>query len=128
MTDSEPLCFVLMWFDPSRKIVYNFAIKPAAESCGYKVLRADELHGPYAIIDEVIEHIFDAEILIADLTGSRPNVFYEMGISHVPGNKTILICDASDWKSIPFDARGLNVLQYEMTGDGLVVCQPSIDG
>lgn len=78
MTATPKLCFVIMPFSEDMKEVYWKAIKPACDQAGFEALRVDEVEGVYNINQKIIEHIFHSAAIIADLTGWRPNVFYEM--------------------------------------------------
>ena len=79
-------CFVLMPFANEFLEVYE-SIREVIE--GYELnfvcLRADDLLGGGYIMDDVLRGIGEAEIVIADLTGRNPNVFYELGIAHIRG-------------------------------------------
>jgi len=48
-------------------------------------------------------------VLLADLTGKNPNVFYELGLAHALAKPVILIAETLD--DIPFDLRALRVIQ-----------------
>src|SRR4029077_4166673 len=48
----------------------------------FEVIRSDKIAQPGMIDSEVINHLLDADLVIADLTFQNPNVFYEMGIRH----------------------------------------------
>ncbi len=97
----QKLCFVIMSFDEKRLEVYQNAIKPACEKAGFTPVRVDELEGVFNINQQIIEHIFKSDAVIADLTDWRPNVFYEMGVAHAIDNKTIMIIQKKD--RVPFD-------------------------
>ncbi|MDH4099656.1 MAG: hypothetical protein OEV28_03690 [Nitrospirota bacterium] len=58
----------------------------------------------------------DAEILIADLTSRNANVFYELGLAHAVGNKTIMT--AQSIADVPFDIANFRVLLYEQSISG----------
>lgn len=49
-------------------------------------------------------------MILADLTGKNPNVFYEVGLAHATGKPVILI--SQDMNDIPFDLRGLRIIEY----------------
>lgn len=110
---NEEFCFVLMPFSEELSGVYHAAIKPAVESQGLKCIRADEVEDTGNIIKRIIEYIRKAKLIIADLTGKNPNVFYEMGIAHSFGNNTIML--AQDIKDVPFDVHVYHVILYENT-------------
>src|SRR5262245_29205679 len=62
--------------------IFKYLIGPAAQECGYTALRADQIAEPGIITTQVIQHIVDDPLVVADLTGRNPNVFYELAIRH----------------------------------------------
>jgi len=64
--------------------VFRHVIQPAAAACGYfKVIRSDLDARPGMIGSQVINHLLDDDLVIADLTGHNANVFYELAIRHM---------------------------------------------
>jgi hypothetical protein len=76
-------------------------IRPAVQAKGYTALRADEISEPGIITNQVIQHVFDDPLVIADLTEQNPNVFYELAVRHVFGRPLIQIIRSDE--GIPFD-------------------------
>lgn len=79
MAKDEKLCFVISPIgDPdsaTRKRadqVLKHIVGPAAESCDYTALRADEIDTPGMITSQVIQHVVNATLVIADLTERNP--------------------------------------------------------
>ena len=74
-TESLKQVFALMPFGPEFDDVY-MAIKDASADRSLRVavecLRADEIKAPGKITDDVIAAIQDADLIIADITGSNP--------------------------------------------------------
>jgi hypothetical protein len=62
--------------------IYNFIISPAVKAAGLEPYRADLDFSPGAITPKMLSELLAARIVIADLTGRNPNVFYELGIAH----------------------------------------------
>jgi hypothetical protein len=54
---NQKLCFVLMPFGQPFDGYYEFVIKPAVERAGLEALRADEIYGTNAIIQDIWESI-----------------------------------------------------------------------
>ena len=52
-----------------------------------------------------------AEIVIAELTGSNPNVYLELGYAWGCGKRTILLAHESE--KLPFDTQGQRCLIYD---------------
>ncbi len=104
-------CFVLMpfgdWFDKYYQDLYAPAIKDA----GYEPIRADSLFSSGSVIEQVWEQIVKAKVLLADLTGKNPNVFYELGLSHAKSKPVIFI--SGNLEDVPFDLRHLRVIIYD---------------
>jgi hypothetical protein len=62
--------------------IYELAIKPSIADSGLEPIRGDkELTGGIIHVP-MFARIFLAEFMVADLTLSNPNVFYELGIRH----------------------------------------------
>jgi hypothetical protein len=81
--------------------VRDFVITPAVEPLGYKVQRADIFPEPGMIMQQVVEAIIDADLVIADLTDLNANVLYELAIRHETGKPVIMIAEEST--KVPFD-------------------------
>ncbi|MCG3156770.1 MAG: hypothetical protein DKINENOH_03394 [bacterium] len=113
----DKLCFVLMPFRKELDRVYTEAIKSACDKAGFTAVRADDLIGPYNIHRDIIEYIFDSSAIIADLTDSNPNVFYELGVAHAIANKTIMILQ--EGLKPPFDIHNYRCISYELSETGL---------
>jgi hypothetical protein len=106
-------CFVLMPFASAFDAVYKCGIQPAMSSRPWVCTRADEIHQTHEIIDQIWENILRADLVIADLTGRNPNVFYELGYAHAQNKNTILLTQSID--DVPFDLRHRRLVQYSGT-------------
>lgn len=83
----------------------------AIDGMSIKCLRADEIHEPGRITDQILEAIRGADALVADLTDSNPNVMYELGFAHALGKPTIIINQTV--KDSPFDVAGMRQVLYD---------------
>jgi hypothetical protein len=81
--------------------VLRHIITPAANSCGYEVIRADGIADPGVITSQVLQHIMNDELVVADLTGHNPNVFYELAVRHAWSKPFVQLIEADE--IIPFD-------------------------
>jgi hypothetical protein len=112
----DQLCFVLMPFEDQLRPVYDDHIRKVVEQCGLRCLRADDVFDPGQIMEQIWDLINRARLIIVDLTGKNPNVFYEMGIVHTVGKPVILMTQSED--DVPFDLRPFRYILYEYTPRG----------
>jgi hypothetical protein len=105
-------CFVMMpfgaWFDRYYQEIYVPAIKEA----GFEPVRADELFTTGSVVEQIWEQIEKAKLLLADLSGKNPNVFYELGLSHAARKPVVFTASAVE--DVPFDLRHLRVIIYDI--------------
>jgi hypothetical protein len=76
-------------------------ISPVIQQFDLKVVRADQIDKPGTITNQIIEYIFKAKLVIADLSFHNPNVFYELALRHACRLPTIQLIRKID--RIPFD-------------------------
>lgn len=91
--------------------VLKHIVAPAARECGYEAIRADQISEPGLITSQVIQHIVDDPLVIADLTGWNPNVFYELALRHALKRPVVQIIHATE--SIPFDVAASRTIQVD---------------
>lgn len=82
-------------------LILKYIIKAALEPEGYDVKRADELDKPGIITSQVIQHVLEDDLVVADISERNPNVFYEMAIRHAINKPIIILIDENE--EIPFD-------------------------
>ncbi len=91
--------------------VLEHIIKPPVEGCGYECTRADEISEPGIITSQIIQHLVDDHLVIADLTGRNPNVYYELAVRHVVKKPIVQIIQAEE--TIPFDVAGTRTIHVD---------------
>ena len=110
-------CFVIMPFSASKSCteqqwteIFDKVIKPAVEKSGYGYVCERSSARIGNIIDDILDSLNRADIVIADMTDRNPNVFYELGVRHALRNATILI--AQSLSDIPFDLHPYATQEY----------------
>lgn len=93
------------------------AIKNEVETNGYECRRADNFWENHHIMQDILELIDTSRVVICDLTGKNPNVFYEAGIAHTLGKEVILITQSDD--DVPFDLKPIRYIKYLNNQEGL---------
>lgn len=111
MSGPTPTAFVIMPFAPEFDAGLCKVIQPAIEKAGMRYRRAD-LDPQGLIHDQMFEGIFDSAVAVADLSGINPNVFYELGVSHSAGRRTVMVAREDFIDLVPFDIKPYRVLVY----------------
>jgi hypothetical protein len=90
---------------------YEKLYAPTLRKLALEPKRGDDLFRPGAVIENVWALVKASRVLVADLTGGNPNVYYELGLAHALGKPVVLVAAALE--DIPFDLRHLNRLIYD---------------
>jgi hypothetical protein len=89
------------------------AIEDECQKLQLQATRADQDTDSGSIIQEILEHIDEAQFIICDLTHGRPNVYYELGYAHGGGNFPDNILLLAKRKTVPaFDVQSLRRMEY----------------
>jgi len=107
----KPFVFILMPFKKELSDVYKFGLKPSADEAGAYAERVDEQHYDGSVIGRIMNQIARADVIVADMTGKNPNVYYEVGYAHALGKLVILV--TQDIDDIPFDFRDRPHIAYK---------------
>lgn len=83
--------------------LYELGIKAACGDADAHCERVDEQIFEESILQRVYNQIAKADLIIAEMTGRNPNVFYEVGYAHALGKRVILLTAKAD--DIPFDLK-----------------------
>ncbi|MBB3255889.1 nucleoside 2-deoxyribosyltransferase [Paraburkholderia bannensis] len=102
-TTPQPFAFVLMPFDSSFNDIYLLGIKETATQLDFDCQRVDEQIYQESMLERIYRQIDVADVIVADMSGRNPNVFYEVGYAHAKGKLVILL--TSDTGDIPFDLK-----------------------
>ena len=93
-------------------MMFKHVVLPAATEAGYELVRADSIAAPGNITSQVVRHVMESPIVIADLSGSNPNVMYELALRHSVGKPVIQI--TTDITSVPFDVAAMRTIIVQL--------------
>ena len=127
--NTKGTCFVVMGFgkktdfETGRTLdldkTYKYIIKPAVTDAGMECTRADEIPHSGVIDVPMYEQLLTADVVVADLSTSNKNAFYELGVRHaLRPHTTIVICEDGA-KSPPFDVNHVLIRPYHHMGEGI---------
>ncbi|MDQ0195830.1 TRAFs-binding domain-containing protein [Paenibacillus wynnii] len=125
---SKKICFVVMGYgvktdySTGRELdldkTYQNIVKPAVTEAGLECIRADEIKHSGIIDVPMYQHLYTADVVIADLSTYNPNAFYELGIRHALKPHTTIAIAEKELK-YPFDLNHTVIRPYEHLGKGI---------
>lgn len=92
-------------------LVLDFLIKPALGD-KYEIARGDGDFNPGAITPQIVESILEADLVVADLSGFNPNVYYEVAIAHGYERPTVHLQVAEEDPA--FDLKDMRLVRYNL--------------
>lgn len=110
----EDLVFVLTPFNSKFDTDYR-AIADVCGEVGLRCVRGDEEYIRGDILAHILKHIAKARVVVANINGRNPNVFYELGIAHALGKPALILSQTVD--DIPFDLRTRQLVIYKTKSD-----------
>jgi len=103
-----------------QRYILNEVLKPK-----FKIVRADELPQPGSITHQIISLLYNADLVVADLTGSNANVAYELAVRHSFNKIAIHLIDAAD--DIPFDLKDERTIVFDVNDlDSINSCKDEL--
>jgi hypothetical protein len=105
-----------MPFDnPSVNEARRHAIDPAARRYGFATLRVDEGPRPSTITAATHDRIASADFVVADLSGARPNCYYEVGYAQALSRPLIFLIKTPEKPH--FDIAGYPFIEYSSSDE-----------
>jgi hypothetical protein len=104
-------------------LVLSSLLEPALAELDLKVVRADKISKPGMITGQIIEHIAQSALVIADLSFANPNVYYELALRHAVRKPAVQLIRSGD--KLPFDVGQFRTVEIDMTD--IYVLVPKLD-
>jgi tetratricopeptide (TPR) repeat protein len=127
---NKKVCFVVMGF--GRKTdhetgktfdldaTYEAIIQPAVEEAGFRCIRADEILHSGIIDTEMYKMLYQADLVIADISTGNVNAVYELGVRHALRPSSTIIMKEDEGR-FSFDLDHTSTFQYKHLGDDIGV-------
>lgn len=125
-TVSKRRVFVALPFSEEFHNVYEFGIYPAVRNCGFICERVDETHFTGDVLGRIRGGIEAADLVIADLTEGRPNVYLEVGYAWGRGIPVIFV--AKRGEKLHFDVSTHRCIFYGKFSEFAKVLEELIRG
>ena len=135
----QPICLMIMpcgkkptQADPSVGVanvdfdaLWDRAYVPVIEALGYEPVRADQDTGAM-IITKMIEQLYFADLVLADMTIPNGNVYYEVGV-RLAAKEVGCVLLASDWSKALFDVAQMRTVRYPLPEGAITDCNRKND-
>lgn len=96
--------------------LFRHIVQPAAAANALRAVRADKIARPGVITTQIIKHIIEDAVVVADLTDQNSNVFYELGLRHAFGRPIVQILHVG--QNVPFDVGNVRTVFYDLSLEG----------
>jgi hypothetical protein len=106
---SKPTVFVIMPFKSQFDVFYD-TIRSTCSSAKANCLRVDKEIHTRNVLTVIYERINTSDVIVADMTGQNPNVYFEAG--YAAALKKPIVFLTQNESDIPFDLRQYNHVVY----------------
>lgn len=116
MTDEKKICGIIMpismcddqgpehWHDVKQ------IIEAAAKEAGFQARLVSDTFESNLIHKEILQNVYQDDIIVCDVSGRNPNVFFELGIRMATQKPTVIVKD--DVTVYPFDTGPNRYIEY----------------
>lgn len=94
----------------------SWVIRPVLNDLGVDITRADEDNDPGQITSAMVSRIVESDIVVADMSGRNPNVFYELGLADAFQKPVISFSQKDEVR--PFDTFNKRSIEVETSDEG----------
>lgn len=102
-----------MPFKPELNYFYLYVRNHLSEQHGMEAERGDHEILTKPLMEKIRENIEAADVILAEVSGSNPNVFYEVGLAQAL-LKPVIFLTQDDPAKAPVDIRQFDFIRYEL--------------
>lgn len=129
-SEIEKTCFIITPIgDPNSKLrrhidgIIDASIIPALDK-KYKPIIPHRIYDSVAITKQIYQHLYESDLVIANLTDLNPNVMYELATRFCIGKPVIII--AEEGTKLPFDVKDQRAFFYINDSQGVLELSENI--
>lgn len=129
--DKKKTCFIITPIGKENTPIYRH-INGVIDECIYPVLSdkyditvAHRINKPGSIYKQIIQEIYNADLVIANLTETNPNVMYELAFRHSINKPVIMIMEEGEY-DLPFDVKGERTIFYNNDFQGAITLKENL--
>jgi hypothetical protein len=105
--------FMIMPFRPELNYFYLYLQRHLAERHRIDLARGDTEVLTRPLIDKIRGQILAADVILADITGNNPNVFFELGLADAAGKPIIFLTQEAP-EDAPVDVKPFEMIRYDL--------------
>ena len=110
-SDQKKHVFVAMPYDDEMEDIYEFGVREPLNQAGCLCERCDHDIFTGDILERIKSRIATASLVVADVTGSNPNVYLEVGYAWGKETPTLLV--AREGEELKFDVKTHKCIYYK---------------
>jgi len=118
ITMQQKVFMIMDFSDETANSAYEHCIKKVCSEFDLEIRRADEVFTTNPVYDDILNEIREASVIIADISTRNPNVYYELGISHLLKQSQTIMITHGNYEELPFDISHFRILHYDDTIEG----------